>query len=286
VTWWGQVASDLRAGINLDTYIAVALALLVAGLDVFGIVSGQVISAAALAVLALFAFSVAHTQREARGLRADVQALTKIVDQSLSNRPTAAAFFEPRLGDQENKLALAQRIDVAGITLSRTIRDYASVLTRRVEEGAHVRVLMVDPSGPGVDQAAARSWGDISGEFYVTRMRPTIDLLRLIANVPGCKGALELRLVSFVPTFGLILLDSASASGHILVELYPHKTGSGGPCFEMTPARDPQWSAFFIQQFEALWKAGRPATQADGFTGRGGDDPATPPRDGPAPATP
>lgn len=196
MTWWRQVTHDLRGGTNLDIYAAVTLALLVAALDVFGVVSGQIVSAAALAVLALFAFSVAHTQREARGLRADVQALTKLVDQSLSSRPTAAAFFEPRLGNQENSLALAQHIDIAGITLSRTIRDYASVLTRRVEEGAHVRVLMVDPSGPGVDQAAARSWGDISGEFYVTRMRPTIDLLRLIANVPGRKGTLELRLVS------------------------------------------------------------------------------------------
>lgn len=45
----------------------------------------------------------------------------------------------------------------------------------------------------------------------------------------------------------------------------------------MTPERDPRWSAFFIQQFEALWKAGRVATHADGFAIKRPDNPIASP---------
>jgi hypothetical protein len=264
VRWLSRVVRDLRAGRGVDVYVAILLAVVIAALDIFGVASTQVISATTLAVLALLASSVVSGQRQVTALETDLQAFSSASRQLLTGRPSAEAFFVARRERREHELATASEVDLLGVTLSRVVREQATAISRRLEQGAHIRVLMIDPTSDAVTQAALRSWADVTGDFYLNRLRPTVDMLRVLSQAPAATGRLELRMIPYVPTFGLQLLNRSSGHATVFVELYPHKS-SGGPEFEIVQENDPHWYGFFAGQFEVMWQVGRVATAADGF---------------------
>jgi hypothetical protein len=265
--WLARVGAELRDGQNLDLYFGGALALLVAGLDLFGVASTQLISAATLAILALLALSTLSSRRQTRDLTRTTRDLGDALARGSGGWTSADEFLQRRPPNLEDELGSAADIALAGATLSRTAREYASALSARAAAGARIRLVVMDPTTTAGEQAAARSWADVTADFYIARLKPTIDLVNLVAKSAAGTATVELRLIPFVPTFSLISLDSPSDDGRALIEIYSHKNPGGGPVLWLTARRDPYWHNFFRRQFELLWDAGRPATEADGFTG-------------------
>jgi hypothetical protein len=265
--WLARVGAELRDGQNFDLYFGVALALFVAGLDLFGVASTQLISAATLAILALLALSALSSRRQTHDLARTTRDLADTLARGSGSWTSADEFFQRRPPNVEDELGAASDIALAGVTLSRTAREYASALSARAAAGARIRLVVMDPATNASEQAAARSWADVTADIYIARLKPTIDLVNLIAKRVVGTATVELRLIPFVPTFNLISLDSATDDGRALIEIHSHKNPGGGPVLWLTARRDPYWHAFFREQFELLWDAGRPATEVDGFTG-------------------
>jgi len=73
------------------------------------------------------------------------------------------------------------------------------------------------------------------------------------------RGTIEVRTLSYVPSFALIMINPKSPDGQIRVTLYPYKAPpEENPGFWLKPDVDYKWYNFFIEQFDMLWKISKP----------------------------
>jgi len=249
-----RVGDDLRRGHNVELYVTVMLALCIALLSVLTVVGSQVVSATTLAVLALLAVSGLATRHQSEEAGCRLEQLAA----NLSGEVPADRFLKTRMPALDEDVATAADICLVGVTLTRTVRDLLPVLDRRLRKGASIRVLVIDVDSPARAEAVARSRSADSPDFYQNRIRSTIDLLGVLTSAAPDDSALELRVLPYVPTFGMCLVDSAETYGRIHVEIYQHQTIEQNPSFSLRADRDSPWYQLFARQFETLWDSARP----------------------------
>jgi hypothetical protein len=249
-----RVADDLRRGHNVELYLTVTLSLCVAALGVFSVVNINVIGAATLAVLALLAASGLETRHQS----AEIGKRLERLEVEVNGDVPADRFLTTRRPSLEVDVAAAADIRLVGVTLSRTVRDLLPVLDRRLRKGASIRVLVIDGDGPARAEAVTRARGAGSSDFYQHRLAATTDLLRVLAAAAPTESALQLRVLPYVPTFGMCLIDPAEAHGRIYVEIYQHRTLEHCPKFSLRADRDGPWYQHFARQFETLWDSASP----------------------------
>ncbi len=248
-----RFGNDLRHGRNLDLYGTIAVALSVAVLGVSGLVDTEVVGVATLAVLAVLATSGLASRHHVEEVRT---AVDRLVASEAGNVP-AEKFLSPRHPALDSEVRSATDIRLVGVTLTRTVRDLLPVLDRRLRAGARIRVILIDVESPARTEAVARSRKADTPEFYEHRLSSTIDLLRVLASAPADPSALELRVLPFVPTFGMCLIDPQHNHGRAHIEIYQHRTLEPNPSFSLRADRDGHWYALFAGQFETLWESAR-----------------------------
>jgi hypothetical protein len=249
-----RVGDDLRRGHNVELYLTVTLSLCIALLSVFSVVSIKVVGAATLAVLALLAASGLATRHQSEEVDSRLDQLAA----AMSGDVPADRFLKTRMPALDADIAAAADIRLVGVTLTRTVRDLLPNLDRRLRKGASIRVLVIDGDSPARTEAVARSRGADSPDFYQHRLASTIDLLGVLASAAPDEVALQLRVLPYVPTFGMCIIDPAEPYGRIHVEIYQHQTIEQNPSFILRADRDSPWYQLFAQQFETLWDSARP----------------------------
>lgn len=248
-----RLRADLSTGKNLEIYLTALIALVVGVLGVFNVVNTQVVTAATLATLALVAVNALGPRHQVAGLEAQVTALNRLVQEKL----TGDAFLTTVKTGLDERVARADDIRFAGVTLSRTIRAHVDDLRKSLGRGASVKVLVIDPQGAVPEEAARRSTIPDHSDVFKHRVMSTLYLLR------DLKGSVEVRFLPFVPAFGLVLLDADDDDGVVHVELGTHSAAGRDPVFTLTPHRDHFWFEHFKAEFDRMWEAGREATEAD-----------------------
>lgn len=252
----GRLRLDLRHGRNLDLYIAVAVAVVIAVLGVAGAVDPKVLAAATLAVLAVMATSGLASRHQVDDVRTTLERLAA----NESGKVAADRFLARRLPALDTEIVTATDIALVGVTLSRTVRDLLPALDRRLRSGARVRVLLIDTDSQANVEAFSRSRKADPDNFYGHRVASTVALLRVLATSAASAATLQLRMLPFVPTFGLCIVDGDEGHGRIHVEIYQHRTLEPNPSFSLHADRDGYWYGLFRGQFETLWECGRPLT--------------------------
>ena len=237
-----RMAQDIRDGNFLEHYITLLFILVIFFLDIFGFASPDILAEITLAVLALVVFGSLNTR----------ESVKKLADK-FEQTSNADNFFWAEKTSVEPWLQQAKQIGFVGASLSRTLRDYSSVLENRLREGAAVRVVLMDPASGAPDQAVLRSKGINNRQFYIDSLRPSLERVGALAQR---SQAVELGLLPYKPAFGMMVIDPNESSGVIIVEMYPHHADSFAPTFELRPNRDPVWYSFFREQYEALWAMG------------------------------
>lgn len=220
----------LRSRPDFEARVTAAVAVVVAVLSILGVVGSGVVSAATLAVLALVALHL------------------------VGGRPAAAASIVTVDGIVVPDIDRAMDIRIVGVTLNRTLRSQLPQLERRLAAGASVRIAIIDPVGGAPAEAARRSAVATEDGVFEHRLQPTIDLLGRLSVWPG----LEVRLLPFVPAFGLFMVDPDSGHGAIVAEVYSHHVS--GPELWIHPHADtdPQVYRHCAAEFERVWASGRP----------------------------
>jgi len=95
-----------------------------------------------------------------------------------------------------------------------------------------------------------------------------MDILAGLGAMPGMTGRIEVRLLPYVPAFGMYLIDPTLPDGRAYVELYQHRSLEPNPCFSLRPDRDGRWYPFFVKQFDTLWDSARPVQLTELSPGR------------------
>ncbi|MEU5907866.1 DUF5919 domain-containing protein [Micromonospora sp. NPDC047467] len=226
-------------------------------LGLFSVVDADVLGAATLATLGLVAMQSSHNRSQVSTLAAVASELVAETRQRLLDRPSADLLLSVAAPGTDLGVAHATDIRIVGVTLGRTLRSNALVLQRRIEQGALVRIALVEPHSDAVQEAARRAGIPHAPQIFQHRLQPTIDLLRHLAGQCGHTGRVEVRLLGFVPAFGLFLVDPDEPHGQMQVDLYSHRLAGIEPTLTLRADRDPQSFRHFEQEFERIWSAGR-----------------------------
>jgi hypothetical protein len=251
--------SDLAAGSNVEIYATTLVSLVLALLSVFDVVAPPVVAAATLATLALLALSTLGSRHQVQDLRRSIDTLTAAVNNAIPDDLPVHRFLAVKAPDLHDELRGADDIRLVGVTLGRTVRDLARSIERRLRAGATVRVVVIDPDGPAPLDAIERTLGVTSPDLYRPRIKSTIEMLDNLAAESGGTGQIEVRLLPFVPAFGMYLIDPDEPDGRTYVEIYQHRSREPNPCFQLKAERDGHWYKFFANQFDVLWDSARPA---------------------------
>jgi hypothetical protein len=255
--------TDLAAGRNLDLYATFAIALTIGLLGVFNIVDTGIVAAATLATLAFVAVGSLGTRRQVAAMESATRDLGLQLRQ-FGGVVSADEFLSPSTSGLDVDLRGATDIRLVGVSLSRTIRNNIDALEQRLARGAHVRIALIEPGSEAVLEAARRSTIPDTPEIFENRLRPTVDLLRQLAAGPSASGKLEVRFLTFVPVFGLTLVDPDEADGLIHVDIYAHRSAGAEPVLRLNPRRDPRWYRHFLHEFNRIWAHGQAVSWADG----------------------
>lgn len=154
-------------------------------------------------------------------------------------------------------LSGAHTIYLSGYTLGRTTREYLRYLDERLQAGASVNIMILEPKQELLEMCVARSSGTTSAEHWRKRLDSTVSLIETIASSPDVIGSLELGYLPYLPSYGFTMIDPDTPNGIILVELYHHRSAEDNPTFELHAARDGEWYTFFRRQFDLMWASCR-----------------------------
>ena len=221
-----------------------------------------------LAVLGLMAVSgLWERNRKLKRMERAIQETKEMVQQHLSDVVPAQKFFIQQKLHQlpDTIFEHATTIDIGGIVLGRTIREYTEVLRRRLRAGAEIRIMICDPDNSEVThQMTLRLEEGFTADYWKERLESTLLYIKSIATSSASvgenrvsQGSIKAGLLSFIPSFGMICLDRDSPHGVCYVEIYHHKSLSYGPAFVIYKEDDPVWYQFFVRQFDKLWNSAR-----------------------------
>lgn len=248
------LARRLTGG-ELEAYLVSGAALVVGALGLLNVTSPDVVAATTLAVLGVITFDLLTGRRRLRRIEATLRGVAGGL------RPEGADSVDRLLTAAAPgavaALAGARDVRLVGVTLSRTIRSHLDDLQQQLADGATVRVALIDPTGPAPEEAARRNGLDASGgEVFARRVQPTIDLLDYLAAKATGGGQLEVRLLRFVPAFGMVLVDPEEPTGRISIDIYSHRPDGREATVTLRADRDPVWYRHFAREFDRVWAAG------------------------------
>ncbi|WP_320065958.1 hypothetical protein [Micromonospora sp. RTGN7] len=241
---------------ELEAYLVSGTALVVGALGLLNVTSPDVVAAATLAVLGVITFDLLTGRRRLGRIESTLRDVTGSLRPDVgdsADRLLTAAVPGAAVG-----LAGARDIRLVGVTLSRTIRSHLDDLRQQLAAGATVRVALIDPAGPAPEEAARRNGLPAGGaEVFAHRIQPTLDLLDYLAAQVTGGGRLEVRLLRFVPAFGMVLVDPEKPSGRISIDVYSHRPDGREAMVTLRADRDPVWYQHFAREFDQIWAGGR-----------------------------
>jgi hypothetical protein len=247
---------------NFDTLVAILISILATAIGIFG-GSQFLLLAGISATLAILSVGLIRDRMHREVLGGQIAELKM----SLPDRPSAVAFFRTR-PEFLSFIQTATHIDMCGVTLTNTINMQFSALRERLEAGAKIRILLIDPESQAIDMSAQRSINPKDTEYYRRRLESSLsDLtylykfnedIKQIRKRASRAGSLSVRLLSYAPSFGMTSLDAEKKQGILYVEIFPHKLGyKTAPKFELTSNNDKKWYSYFLEQYEQMWDAAK-----------------------------
>jgi hypothetical protein len=235
-----HIWEDIRHGENIDLYITVLFAILLAILVIIGVESPKWLTSLNLTLLALLAVSIL-------GIRQQLEKINVALTQ------TSNGFLQKEWSKQEvdKELKEAENILLIGVSLSRTIRTNLSLIDLRLQQGAKIKVLLVDPSSAAAQIAANRLPVSVNSDRICNDIRNSLLSLESIARI---RKGLEIRVLNNPMSFGGIFLDTTTSKGIIYIEQYSFKMPYEDiPKFVLRPDDD-FWYNFFADQVLILWE--------------------------------
>jgi hypothetical protein len=224
---------------------------------------------AILGVLALLATSeIVERYRRLNSIEKAVNRSLSFLESRFTDRPSAIAFFQkpPSL---DHYIQSANQVDLCGVTLTSTLNKQFGNLRERLQAGAKIRILVVDPDSVALKMSAERSISPDDTDYYRVRLDATfreiaylfkrLEEFKAIQGNSPKAGNLYVRLLSYAPSFGIISFDTHQDNGIVFIEIYPHKFGhKSPPTFDLMPKRDGNWYTYFVDQFDEMWNAAKP----------------------------
>lgn len=237
-----RVWNEIWQGENIDLYITIFVAIVLAVLNLVGPTLQSHLAPVTLAVLALLAVtSLGNRYR---------------IDKLLGNqsRPLDGFYQEEYPESYKEDFESAKELWLVGVSLHRTIQNNYSWIEQKLQQGHRFRILLVHPEGPGIELAIQRNYVRREVEPKRHDITYTLQLLCDLQSIP--QGELAIRTIQYPVAYGVTAVDPDSAAGVLYIEHYCFRLSSEAMPKFVLRASDGRWYGFFRDEIRALWDAG------------------------------
>lgn len=237
-----RIWSDVQRGENIEMYITIVLALVLAVFNVVGIASSSWIAPLTLVVLSALALSNIKIQH-------DFDLLFKKLSRS------ASSFFLEKFPESINSdIEEATELWLVGVTLTYTISQQYLRIEHLLQEGSNVKVLLVHPEGPALEMAEDRAYLQSSPERRRNVIHGSVEDFCTLRSIAPDK--LEIRTIRNPMSHGIIAVNPDLVSGVFYIANYPFKVGGGSRPKFILRASDGHWYDFYKKELLMLWNNG------------------------------
>jgi hypothetical protein len=195
------------------SYATILITVVLLALDILNVFDLETVISGLLAVLTLIACGNLLERKAYR----DLHALLGQLRTSLAGPPSALDFFTRWREDElERRLENAREVSFLAFAPVTTIFGQFEKFGKILEDGGHIRFLLVNPEGDAIKMAVARSLG--VREILTAESRISVARLRELARVISArKEGLELKLVDYWPSYVMSMIDDSYDNGVIFI---------------------------------------------------------------------
>lgn len=173
--------------------------------------------------------------------------------------PSAESLFEREPSSPLAGFLNFSEIYISGMNLRRTATSHIGLFESRLREGATLKFLLVDPDSDAVSIIAERNYVYRDAEILKSVIESSLESLRQIGAGQNVKGSPEVKVLRYVPSYGLTIIDPNRTGARIRVDVYPYRVPpEDSPCFWLERDKDGKWFQFFLAQFRAMWESAKP----------------------------
>lgn len=256
LSFFRQVATDLRQRRNLELYLLLLVGGAVLVIDVFDLVSNnnvigeQVVFNAVLAALLLIAFGMLGDRHS----NADISQRLERIEHGPSARSFFRKFSNTPFQDALQSAKMVSFYAVApGASLSTNEEEIKALLVR----GGYLEVLLVDPDGAAARMDAERGpLGRVDDELEYVRKEIEVvtQTLKGFALVTKNRDQVTLKFIDHVPPAIITIIDRHEMNATAFVALSGFgEPFTSRPSFILTKSSDGRWFEFYARTFENLW---------------------------------
>ena len=232
---------DVRQGENINSYIAIIVALGLSVANIFGLASQSLLASITLAVLALLAITNLGNRHK----------LDKVILQQQSTE----YFLEKYPVGVSADMKSAKELWLAGYVLGRTLMDNLGIIEEKLIKNEKVKVLLFDPQSDAMRHFSASLSFPINPEEMRKRINSSLETLKTLSQVAKKHpGRLEVRLTDHPLFFGAYAMDINLPNGVMYIELYKYKGKVEDEPKLVLRKKDGHWFELYKEQLTAMWQ--------------------------------
>jgi hypothetical protein len=238
-----RIWQDFRRGENIDLYLTAMVSIVLVVLNIVSIVPPSWTAPLNLSVLALLSIAIL-------GNRYRIETILEKI--TARNELLLTEFPE----DLARDIDRSKELTILGVGLSRILHLHYSRFLEKLQRGDTIRILLVNPDGPGCDIAAMREYPPITPDDQRAAIRRSLGIFHELRQKTA--GKLEIRLADHPLTFGAIVGDPETSQGVLYLWHYGFKTRvANRPKMVLRPA-DGYWYEHFKEEVTSIWDSAAP----------------------------
>ena len=234
-----QIITDIKQWKNIEAYVFILLAIVIAIFDLFDIAKPNWITSITLVILAMLIYGRIEDRR-----------LMDRLFQYL-NSSGNITFLEKYPDSFDDDIKKAKEVWIVGVTLNRTINSYYTLFRAKLRNGDKIRVLLVKPESAVSTMATKRDRREIFLGYYDQTIKASLEQFCALAKEPNAD--IQIRVSNVTYSFGYFAMDPSSSNGAIYMEHYGYKVEEGDvPKLVLRPD-DGKWYEIFRKELFTLW---------------------------------
>lgn len=161
----------------------------------------------------------------------------------------------------------SKNIELSGVTISSEINENLVLFKEKILKGEDIRFLLIDPSSDIpklLNSLRNESIG--TNKYYDKKLDVVFEDFQYLFNVIKNHekenkniGNVEVRLLSYPPSFAINRFTKKSGEKNIIIEMYTHKIDhQSTPMFKLNDKNDTKWFNYFSKQYDSMWEKAKP----------------------------
>jgi hypothetical protein len=180
--------------------------------------------------------------------------LAERVENAVNQLEQQTRFLQKETKSLKEWIINSTDISILGYSLVAVLRSDFVSFVERINAGAKLRLLIVDPkSNAGQVILEHSRVKDFPNDVFASLQHAK----RIHEQIgPKDKGSIEVRLTTWLPSYGITIMDGKNEKGVLKVVVYPpYSSSSFGDRIQFIIKRrdDPHWFKVFVNQFESMW---------------------------------